>query len=367
MAEGGAERWASFLAQQLEPTDFDVSLLLLRDKIDYHIPSTVTVECVDHHSSRHTWRTVSRLRSFLNRKQTSVVISNGNYTSQFAGQTVGKMRCRWIARFSGNSAMGTQTLSQHVGWWWLDRNISKANFLVANSEGVRDDIATRWPKFRSRLRMIRNGVALSHFSPRERSPLADENLIVGVGRLSEPKRPDIFVNVIAQLAAEVKKARHTKASGGWQAKPLRAVWCGDGPLRSEIERQIDQYGLHENVKLLGFRHDVQHWIEKASCFVLTSDHEGSPNVLAEAMAIGTPIISTDCSFGPSELLGDDRGRLAVVGDEQSLVDAIKDTLQNPDGAHYRAEKAKQWASQHLSANTIREQWVSLIRETLLES
>lgn len=77
---------------------------------------------------------------------------------------------------------------------------------------------------------------------------------------------------------------------------------GDGPLKKDLLELIRMLGVHDRVVIAAFQKNLMACIRKASCFVLSSHVEGFPNVLLEAMAIGLPVISTDCSSGPRELL-----------------------------------------------------------------
>jgi glycosyltransferase involved in cell wall biosynthesis len=89
-------------------------------------------------------------------------------------------------------------------------------------------------------------------------------------------------------------------------------------------------GIAGRVDLVGFRPNPYAYLQRARLFVLSSAWEGSPNALTEAMALGVPVVSTDCPSGPREVL--DGGRLAPlvpVGDVQALAMAIRTTLANP--------------------------------------
>ncbi|TWT52694.1 alpha-1,4-N-acetyl-D-galactosaminyltransferase [Rubripirellula amarantea] len=352
LAEGGAERWASFMACHLGFETCEMTLVLFRRQIDYPCPGQVQVECLEHHSTLHTLRTVGRLRQLFAKTEPDVVISNGNYTAQFVGQAVRKVPVRWIARFSGNIEHSNRTLAQQLGWLWLDRNIGRSETLVANSEGVRGDIRQRWPHLESRMKTIRNGVNVQQTLSQAQRVAALKPLIVAAGRLAEQKRPDIFVDAIRLLL------RRLEETG--QPREVEVVWCGDGPLREKTQNQIESLGLTDIVKLIGFREDLHQWLAKASCFVLTSDHEGSPNVLIEAMAIGTPVISTNCPFGPAELIGDDRGWLVPVGDSPAIAHALKEVLSSRHEAEQRSNAASDWVRGHASSGRVMSDWQSLI-------
>jgi glycosyltransferase involved in cell wall biosynthesis len=141
---------------------------------------------------------------------------------------------------------------------------------------------------------------------------------------------------------------------------VEAYWCGDGPLRGETERLVNEMGLESRVRIIGFRADLPAWMRCAACFVMTSDHEGSPNVIAEAMAIGVPVVSTNCDHGPAELLADERGWLAPVGDAEKIAEAVAEALSNPEEAQRRVCKAQRWVQENLDLTSIGERWKKLI-------
>ena len=108
------------------------------------------------------------------------------------------------------------------------------------------------------------------------------------------------------------------------------VILGEGEQRSELEELINSLDLKNNVKLLGFVDNPYAWMSHAAVFVLSSINEGFGNVIVEAMACGTPIVSTDCPSGPSEILEKGLwGDLVPPGNADLLAQAIINTVNNP--------------------------------------
>ena len=102
---------------------------------------------------------------------------------------------------------------------------------------------------------------------------------------------------------------------------------GEGEERATLQGLINELELNDDVTLLGFKPNPIAYMKKATVFVLSSNWEGFGNVLVEAMACGTPVISTDCPSGPSEILEDGKwGRLVAAGNVDALACAIKETL-----------------------------------------
>lgn len=108
-----------------------------------------------------------------------------------------------------------------------------------------------------------------------------------------------------------------------QAQPARLIILGEGKDREKLEKLAESLGIFDHVAFLGFQKNPFKYMGKASVFVLSSIHEGFGNVLVEAMACGTPVISTDCKSGPGEIIENGKsGILVPVGDYQSLSKAI---------------------------------------------
>ncbi len=346
LSQGGAEKWASIIAGSLDSLGHDVSLVLLRHEMSFTVPKTVKVFVLDHSSIIASARTVWRLRALLRAERPDVLVSNGFYTGQFAGAAVIKSNTAWVCRISGNTFREGLTLKEKIAWWWVDRCIGRAAAVVCNSQGLMRQVSKRWPDLGGKVSYLPNGLVFDEGRRDIGAHPAETPHIVAAGRLSAEKRPDLFVAALKEL--------HTRCD-------FRATWFGDGPLYDEILDLIRAEGLAEHIELPGFSDQLSEAIGDASCFVLCSDHEGSPNALAEAMALGIPAVATDCDFGPGELLGDGRGLLVEVSNAGSLCDAIEQTLTDPQQACARAERARAWIDDHLDAGEVSKDWVALFQ------
>ena len=143
-----------------------------------------------------------------------------------------------------------------------------------------------------------------------------EKVIVTVGRLYKQKNHKLLIDAFSKLPN--------------QFHDYKLCIYGEGYLRKKLEQYIDKNGLKERVFLPGKVQDVPKAIKKAACFVLTSDYEGMPNALMEAMALGLPVISTDCPCGGPRYLIKNRinGILVKEKDVNGISNAIKMILSD---------------------------------------
>lgn len=143
-----------------------------------------------------------------------------------------------------------------------------------------------------------------------------EHTIVSVGRIDENKNHKLLIDAFMNIAKDFPD---------WKVQIY-----GDGELRENLQKYAIEGGFGEQIQLLGNTNNVSEQIRKAGVFVLTSDTEGSPNSLIEAMCLGLPCISTDCPCGgPGELITDGvNGLLIPVGDLAKMQDSLQNLLNN---------------------------------------
>jgi glycosyltransferase involved in cell wall biosynthesis len=144
---------------------------------------------------------------------------------------------------------------------------------------------------------------------------ADGSFFLSVGRLVRQKSPELLLRAFSRVR---------------RLKQCRLVVLGDGPLRADAERLALALGVSDDVSFLGWRDDAAAFMSRAAALVLTSDFEGFPNVVVEAMACGCPVIATDSPGGTAEILGEGRyGQLVLPGDAEGLVAAMLRALDDP--------------------------------------
>lgn len=127
-----------------------------------------------------------------------------------------------------------------------------------------------------------------------------------------------------------------------ERRQARLMILGSGPLEAELKEIAVSLDVSNDVIFPGFIADPWPYYASADLFALSSDYEGYPNVLVEAMRCGVPVVSTDCESGPREILDEGRfGKLVPVGDEVALATAMDETLQSPPPARLLLERAEE--------------------------
>lgn len=170
-------------------------------------------------------------------------------------------------------------------------------------------------------------------------------VIVNVGRLHEQKNQKLLIDAMINIHKKIPE--------------YKLIIYGEGNLRNALSNYIEKGGASEYIELAGQSNNVLTLINKASLFVLSSNFEGMPNALIEAMCLGLPVISTNCPCGgPSELIrNNENGILVDVNNEEQLSNAILEVINNPTLCKRISTNALQKRKQ-LDINTIGLQWLN---------
>ena len=176
-----------------------------------------------------------------------------------------------------------------------------------------------------------------------------EDTIINVGRLVEQKNQKMLINAFLKISNKYKN--------------YKLKIFGTGPLEKQLTEQIQELNLQGKVQLCGVSDDIKKELEKAKIFVLSSDYEGMPNALIEAMAVGLPVISTDCPCGgPRELINnEENGLLIEANNTEELVEKLEYLIENKEKAISIGKKAEV-IKEKLNLTNIVKQWQSYIME-----
>jgi len=212
--------------------------------------------------------------------------------------------------------------------------------VVTVSTALRQSLVGGLPWGRKRISFCPNAVITEQLFQASRAPLLaglPEAYWLGLGRLTQQKGFDLLLDAYA-LALQ-------------QRTLPDLVIAGDGPMRDALKAQAQRLGIARRVHFTGYLSNPYPLLRNARLFILSSTHEGMPTVLIEALALGTPVLASDCETGPRELLDNGQlGLLVKVNDVPALADGMLQSLTSRDDAmpHEQTltEALRPYTSQH---------------------
>lgn len=324
---GGAERVVSHLLGNLDREIFELSCVFYDSNHSYPIPGDIKIFVVDTPGSENVFRKIYasivrlfKIRNIINFYKPDVILSF------LTGVNITAIMVRMLARRKPRLIISERsTFSQYQ---FLLDFFSKTFFkysikflynyadcLIAVSKGVKEDLQKFTSMPEKKLIVIHNPVdidkiiQLSNEEVHE-SRFLNENLpvIVHVGSLTKAKGHEYLLQAFKLASQKVN---------------CRLLLLGEGERKDELVSLAAGLGINNMVEFLGFNKNPYKFMRRSSVFVLSSIFEGFPNVLIEAMASGTPVISTNCKSGPNEIIDNGvTGILVPPKDAQKLADAM---------------------------------------------
>lgn len=214
-----------------------------------------------------------------------------------------------------------------------------AERVIVPSRGTAEELRRRFLIPASRIGVIPNGIDLAAADSAAHASMPDladfetstTPVLCAVARLA----PEKDLGLLLEAFRRVRIMR-----------PAILLVLGDGPEREAMEALIAAGGLADSVRLIGYRANVMPYLRRADIFIHTCLFEGFGYTLLEALACRTAVVSTDCPYGPREVLaGGEYGLLVPPADPQVLADAILKLLDDPAGCRALADKGLQRAKQ----------------------
>jgi glycosyltransferase involved in cell wall biosynthesis len=192
---------------------------------------------------------------------------------------------------------------------------------IAISDGIKRATGKLIPRLKGRISTVYIPIDLERIRKLGQLPLPSEvhegPYVLGVGRLMPQKGFDILLNAYAR--ARARGLRH------------RLVIVGEGRERINLEKLVKSLGLEGTVALVGFQQNPYSWMKNADMFISSSRFEGFCRVLAEAQALGTPVVSTNCPDGPAEVLQNGSSGILVENESpEALADGIMSLISSQE-------------------------------------
>lgn len=334
---GGAERVMVNLVRGFSEYGIKVDLVLLKAEGTYLSQVSKEVRIVDFNASKFdrgkTWRlptsfqstsSLPKLIKYLQQEQPKVLLSATHFINEIAilAKHLSRTSTRVVVTEHTTISVEAKRVEQissrliplisRILYPWADG-------IVAVSQGVANDLVkvTKLPQ--ERIQTIYNPVITPELLQMAKEPLdhpwfanGEPPVILGVGRFVKQKD---FPTLIKAFA-EVRKQRQA-----------RLMILGGGRERSHLESLVRELNLENDVALLNFVKNPFAYMARSAVFVLSSAWEGLPTVIIEAMALGTPVVSTNCPSGADEILANGKyGFLVPVGDSSAIAQAIFSVL-----------------------------------------
>ena len=327
LGHGGAQRVITYIASHLKREKYDISLILYEKK------GSLLHELSDHihiydFKKQTPWdfiRLILSTRKVIRESNPDIVMSFLFYTNIVTGLALLFLKRKFKLIFSERNYPPQYLLRTPCGWikkFLIKFTYPKADLVLPNSDLTKVALNNIFNVRPERLKTIYNPIDLKSVIQKSQDKVGhpffdsrDTQVIVSVGRLVPQKRIDRLLRAFFLVKKQIDIAR--------------LIIIGEGKLRAELSELAVKLNIQDLVEFVGFKENPYSWIAKSDIFVLSSDYEGFPNVLLESMACQTPIISTDCQSGPSEIIiNGESGLLIPPGDEKEMANGIVKLLEN---------------------------------------
>jgi glycosyltransferase involved in cell wall biosynthesis len=351
---GGAENVLLTLIQKLDKTIFNPSLLLLRREGELlaRIPESMKVYdagMTGHSLGGQFFTLLRRIKKAVRSSEPDVIFSflfEPNVLN-LVSNLVSPRKKIIISERVGTFTYLDSTyprVKKAIASLLLRYFYPKANCIVAVSKGVKQGLVSAGVP-RKKITTIYNPLDMDKINRVKDEPIdISRPYILFTGRLSRQKNVPLLLEAFRRV----------------DPRGVKLLIIGRGEEEENLRKLCADLNIADRVVFKGFEINPYKYMSRAEVFVLPSDFEGFPNVLIEAMACGSPVISTDCPYGPKEIIKTgENGFLVSRGDVAALAGAIRQMLQTPAlRAKFAAEGFKITAS--LDIGNIMKQYETLI-------
>ncbi|MGR5094974.1 N-acetylgalactosamine-N, N'-diacetylbacillosaminyl-diphospho-undecaprenol 4-alpha-N-acetylgalactosaminyltransferase [Vibrio mediterranei] len=336
LAGGGAERVVSTLMNHFVD-DYDCTLIVFEEDIDYDLDPRIKVVSLNVANSSGLVNFLSlpflafKLSRVIKSLEITTLVSflhRANYVNCLS-RLFSKHRIVISERIASSSLYSDNSIASRVSNFLVKSLYPKADLIVSVSHAIKADLERNY-QVNAKQVVIYNPYDIEAIRSKSELavPIEMDNTIVTVGSLSPRKGHLGLIKAFSKLAD----------------KSAELVILGVGEQLESLKSLANELGVSSRVRFVGFDSNPYKYLSKAKLFVLNSESEGFPNVLAEALVCNCAVVSTDCLSGPREILAPSTdftshlkgsiehakyGILVPVGDPDSLLQAIESVYQDP--------------------------------------
>lgn len=312
---GGAQRLVVDLLNHLDRKRVSPSLVLSRAVGPFI--ERVPIDCpIFDLARRSKWDfpfLAARLCSLIRRERPDAILSVLFHANMLAWVSVGLLGTKVPVVMSEHISIESYRRGPRWVPWMMRTAYPAADRFIAVSEGVGKELVNYWGVSESTVDVIHNPVDLDHIQKLGQYRLEgtldpSRAVIVSVGRFTAQKDFSGLLHAFARMRRSMSAT---------------LVLVGDGEERQALQQLAKDLGIGDDVIWPGYDPNPYRWIARANLFVLSSLYEGFGIVITEAMALGVPVVATDCPHGPAEILrGGQDGILVPPADERLLAQAM---------------------------------------------
>ena len=362
LASGGAERVVSILLNELKD-NYKVTLFLMNDTIFYALHDNIKIVYLEKSNPLESGlKKLFKLPYLawkykrLNNSTVSLSFMNRPNYINILAKMMGMKSKVIISERAMPSLQHAKGIQGKLNKFLITTLYPLSDIITANSYGNTQDLHDNF--LCKDVKIVNNPIDIKNIAQLSQDDIVLDKskfIFITIGRLDSGKNHKLIIDAIKDIDAKL-------------------YIIGDGELREELELSIVKNRLQNKVVLLGKIENPYKYLVQANCFIFSSNNEGFPNVLLEALACELPIISTDCQSGPREILAPESnllkqlkddiemakfGILTPVNNKKSLTKAMKLIMDNKELREGYHKKAKDRAEEFDKDNII-QKWIDII-------
>ncbi len=343
LAKGGMERVFSTVSELLFTAGFEVHVLVLEDEIEY--PHYGTLLNLGKYSK---YQKYFKLRKYLKNHQFDYIID-------FRHRINPLMELVFLhyiyARFKTIYTVHTSILSIHFtkNEWVAKQIFDNVYKIVSVSSKMNEKIKTSYD--------FEEGIVIPNC-------VSDQNNSFSC---QENELPYQYIILISRMVAmkQLDKLIETYSKSDLPDKEIHLVILGDGEEKNHLQELILEFQMSKFVHLLGFKENTSCYLKNAKFLVLTSQYEGFPMVVVEALNAGIPVISFDCETGPSEMIVNEKNGLLVENQDFEAFQKAMNTMIENEVLYQSCKENARISVTKFSPENIQRKWIDLINNNTI--